>query len=171
MRSCAEFLAGELDRLGFKPRVDELNSVYGEKTFQSGTGTFLINTHFDTVSSSPRWIKNPLHASLEGDRLYGLGCADAKGGIAATLSAIAKMRDCRFRTLKVLFSNYEDNNITIDGQTWLGTPYFLEHNHLEADGGINVEGTVKDDKFTVSLGCGGRRRFRCHDTRQGSTFI
>jgi len=159
MRSCAEFLAGELEHLGFNPRLDELNSVYGEKIFQSGTGTYLINTHLDTVPSSPRWIRDPLHASLEGDRLYGLGTADAKGGIAATLSAIAEMQDCRFRTLKVLFSNYEDNNITIDGQTWLGTPYFLEHNHLDAEGGINVEGTVKDDKFTVSLGCGGRVGF------------
>jgi len=159
MRSCAEFLAGELEDLGFSSKLDKLNSVYAEKTFEDGEGTFLINTHFDTVSSSQRWVRDPLRASLEGGRLYGLGTADAKGGIAATLYAMARMKNCRFRKLEVLFSNYEDNSITIDGETWLGTPYFLVHNPLKADGGINVEGTVKGDKFMVSLGCGGRVGF------------
>ena len=159
MRSCAEFLAGELEHLGFSSKLDKLNSVYAEKTFEDGEGTFLINTHFDTVSSSQRWVRDPLRASLEGGRLYGLGTADAKGGIAATLYAMARMKNCRFRKLEVLFSNYEDNSITIEGETWLGTPYFLVHNPLKADGGINVEGTVKGDKFMVSLGCGGRVGF------------
>jgi acetylornithine deacetylase len=159
MRRCAEFLAVELEHLGFNSRLDKLSSVYGEKTFQGGDGTFLINTHFDTVSSSPRWVRDPLRASLEGDRLYGLGTADAKGGIAATLYAIGGLRKARFHKLEVLFSNYEDNSISIDGETWLGTPYFLKHDRLEADSGINVEGTVKEDKFMVSLGCGGRVGF------------
>jgi acetylornithine deacetylase/succinyl-diaminopimelate desuccinylase-like protein len=159
MRHCAEFLAGELEDLGFSSSLDKLNSVYAEKTFQGGQGAFLINTHFDTVPSSSRWARDPLRASLEDGRLYGLGTADAKGGIAATLHALERMEDCRFRKLEILFSNYEDNNITIDGETWLGTPYFLGHHPLQADGGINVEGTVKGEKFMVSLGCGGRVGF------------
>jgi acetylornithine deacetylase/succinyl-diaminopimelate desuccinylase len=159
MQACAKFLAGELEKLGFSVRLDKLSNVFGEKAFERGSGTFLINTHFDTVGSSPRWSRNPLHASLEGERLYGLGTSDAKGGIAGTLCALGRMKNCRFRKLEVLFSNYEDNNATFDGQTWLGTPYFLEHNHLDADFGINVEGTVRGSQFMVSLGCGGRVGF------------
>jgi len=159
MRDCAQFLHGELARLGFEVKLDELNNVYAEKTFNEGKGTFLINTHFDTVPSTPKWTRDPLHASLEGDRLYGLGTSDAKGGIAGTLYALGRLKNCRFRKLEVLFSNYEDNNTTLNGETWLGTPYFLTHNHLEAESGINVEGTVKDGKFMISLGCGGRVGF------------
>jgi len=159
MRDCAQFLQGALERLGFQVRADELNNVYGEKTFSHGNDSFLINTHFDTVPSSPRWTKNPLHATLQGDRLYGLGTSDAKGGIAGTLCTLGKLENSRFRKIEVLLSNYEDNSTTLNGENWLGTPYFLTHNHLEAQSGINVEGTVKDGRFMISLGCGGRVGF------------
>lgn len=159
MRRCAEFISNELSRLGFSVTVDKLNSVYATKGFNLGKGAFLINTHFDTVGSSPRWTRNPLHVSLEGDRLYGLGTSDAKGGLAATLHAMENLNEPRFRKLEILFSNYEDNNVVLDGERWLGTPYFLAHNKLESKTGINVEGTVKGDEFMVSLGCGGRVGF------------
>jgi succinyl-diaminopimelate desuccinylase len=159
MRDCAEFLSSELERLGFRVRVDRLNNVYGEKTFDNGEGAFLVNSHFDTVPSTPRWVRDPLRASLDGDRLYGLGTSDDKGSTAAILYVLGKLKDCRFRKLEVLLSNYEDNNTILDGETWLGTPYFLAHNRLESKSGINVEGTVEDDRFTISLGCGGRVGF------------
>lgn len=135
------------------------STMFSQKAFEGGKGIFLINTHFDTVPPSSKWTRNPLEASLEGDRLYGLGTSDAKGGIAGILHALAKLDSCRFEKLEVLFSNYEDNNTKLDGVTWLGTPYFLEHNHLQSSSGINVEGTVKDEKFMISLGCGGRVGF------------
>jgi acetylornithine deacetylase/succinyl-diaminopimelate desuccinylase-like protein len=159
MRDCAQFLSGELTALGFSVRIDEVNNVFAEKTYGHHNGAFLINTHFDTVPSSAEWTRNPLSASLEGDRLYGLGTSDAKGGIAATLSALARLENSRFGKLEILFSNYEDNSTKLDGETWLGTQYFLTHNHLDASNGINVEGTVKEDKFLISLGCGGRVGF------------
>lgn len=159
MRRCAEFLSGELIRLGYRVDVDKLGNVFGERTFDRGEGTFLINAHFDTVPSTPVWVRDPLHASLEGERLYGLGTSDDKGSVAAILHVLEKLNECRFRKLEVLFSNYEDNNTVLDGKTWLGTPYFLEHHKLESKSGINVEGTVHDDRFMVSIGCGGRVGF------------
>ena len=78
MQECAEFLATEAQRLGFRVEVDKLNNVFAERIYQGGEGAFLINCHFDTVPSSPRWTKDPLHTSLEGDRLYGLGTSDDK---------------------------------------------------------------------------------------------
>ncbi|MGA3108866.1 MAG: M20/M25/M40 family metallo-hydrolase [Candidatus Bathyarchaeia archaeon] len=159
MRECAEFLVAETQRLGFRVEIDKLNSVFAEKTYQGGEGAFLINCHFDTVPSTPRWTRDPLNASLEGDRLYGLGSSDDKGSAASILHILAKLKDCRFRKLEVLFSNYEDNNTVFEGQTWLGTPYFLKHHHLESQSGINVEGTVEKGRLMVSLGCGGRVGF------------
>ncbi len=180
MRDCAEFLSGELERSGFTVNLDLLNNVFAEKSFDDGEGAFLINSHFDTVPSTSRWVRDPLHASLEGDRLYGLGTSDDKGSTAAILHILGRLKDCRFRKLEVLLSNYEDNNTIIDGETWLGTPYFLKHNRLESKSGINVEGTVENDRFMVSVGCGGRVGFRIttigkeahsSDPRQGRNAI
>ena len=159
MRACAEFLSSKLSKLGFRVEVDRLWNVFGERKFAGSEGSFLLNSHFDTVPPTPRWTKHPLQASLDGDRLYGLGASDDKASVAATLYALAKLRSCKFGKLEVLFSNYEDNNTTLDGETWLGTPYFLAHHKLESKSGLNVEGTVENDRFMVSLGCGGRVGF------------
>jgi acetylornithine deacetylase/succinyl-diaminopimelate desuccinylase-like protein len=61
--------------------------------------------------------------------------------------------------LEILFSNYEDSSTALDGEIWLGTPYFLAHHKLESTSGVNVEGTVDDGRFMISLGCGGRVGF------------
>jgi acetylornithine deacetylase/succinyl-diaminopimelate desuccinylase-like protein len=159
MRRCAEFLSGEMKRLGFRVEVDKLNNVFGERDFEGGNGSFLINSHFDTVPSTPRWTRDPLHASLEGDRLYGLGASDDKASVASILHVLAGLRSSRFRKLEVLFSNYEDSSSILDGESWLGTPYFLSHHRLNSESGLNVEGTVEDDRVMVSLGCGGRVGF------------
>lgn len=159
MKACSDFLSSKLKELGCKVIVDELNNVYAEKVFDRGEGVFLINSHFDTVPPNPRWVRNPLRASLEGDRLYGLGASDDKSSVASILYALGKIEGSRFRKLEVLFSNYEDNSTILNGETWLGTPYFLAHSHLESTSGINVEGTVENGRLMVSLGCGGRVGF------------
>jgi acetylornithine deacetylase/succinyl-diaminopimelate desuccinylase-like protein len=160
MQGCAEFLATKVQRLGFGVEVDKLNNVFAERIYPGGEESFLINCHFDTVPSTPRWTKDPLHASLEGDRLYGLGASDDKGSAASILHVLAKLNACRFRKLEVLFSNYEDNSTVFEGETWLGTPYFLRHHRLESRSGVNVEGTVEKGRLMVSLGCGGRVGFK-----------
>jgi len=180
MKACSEFISGKLETLGCEVSVDKLNNVYAEKTFDHGEGVFLINSHFDTVPSSPRWVRDPLRALLEGERLYGLGTSDDKGSVASILHALGRTEECRFKKLELLFSNYEDNSTILDGETWLGTPYFLTHNHLESTSGLNVEGTVENGRFMVSLGCGGRVGFNItslgkeahsSDPRQGRNAI
>lgn len=158
MKQCASFLSDYLEKMGFKVRVDGLFNVVAEKTF-GGEKTFLLNTHFDTVPPSNEW-KDALTPRLEGDRLYGLGASDAKGGIAATLSTLSRLENCRFAKLVVQFVNYEDNAIVKDGKRLLGTPYWLMNNpDFKADFGINIEPTVSNDKWTISLGCTGRVAF------------
>jgi len=56
--------------------------------------------------------------------------------------------------------NYEDNSIQFQGRRRLGTPYFLSnHPDFRVDYGMNVEPSVVDDEWTVSLGCTGRVSF------------
>ena len=158
MRDCSSYLSSQLNQLGFSVRVDELCNITAEREF-SGEKTFLINTHFDTVPPAQGW-EEALKPTLKGERLYGLGSSDSKGGIASTLSALSQLGDCRFAKLIVQFVNYEDNAIIYRGTRQLGMPYFLSKNpSFTADYGINVEPTVVGDKLTLSTGCTGRLAF------------
>lgn len=50
----------------------------------------LLNGHLDTVTITQGWTKEPLKATIEGDKLYGLGALDMKGGCAATMIALER---------------------------------------------------------------------------------
>jgi acetylornithine deacetylase/succinyl-diaminopimelate desuccinylase-like protein len=158
MKECASYLSQSLEALGFKVEVDELFNVTGERKFD-GEKSFLLNTHFDTVAPSTQW-PDANEPKLEGKRLIGLGSSDAKGGIAAVLTVLSKLDQCKFGRLVVQFVNYEDNSIQFQGRRCLGTPYFLSnHPGFKVDYGMNVEPTVVDDKWTINLGCTGRISF------------
>lgn len=47
--------------------------------------------HMDTVHFSGQWTHNPFGGEIEGDRLYGLGACDMKGGLAALLHALQRI--------------------------------------------------------------------------------
>ncbi|HKZ93638.1 MAG TPA: M20/M25/M40 family metallo-hydrolase [Candidatus Bathyarchaeia archaeon] len=158
MQDCAHFLSAQLEALGFQVTLDDLFNVTAERTF-NGDKVFLLNTHFDTVPPSIEW-GDALVPKRKGTRLIGLGASDAKGGIAATLAALSCLDSSRFAKLIVQFVNYEDNGIQLGGKRLLGMPYFLSNNRgFTADYGVNIEPTVRNDKWTVSLGCTGRVSF------------
>ncbi|WP_099209270.1 M20 family metallopeptidase [Thermococcus henrietii] len=52
--------------------------------------TVVLNGHMDTVHLSPGWSRNPW-GEVDGDRLYGLGSADMKAGLAVLLSLFIEM--------------------------------------------------------------------------------
>ena len=95
-RNCAKFLSGLLEDRGFKVRLTEFaenrTSVIAcladdlEKLLLGFSG------HMDTVPlGSAKWRKDPFGGDLDGDKLYGRGAADMKGG----LSAIRGSYGCR----------------------------------------------------------------------------
>lgn len=55
--------------------------------------TLLLNAHLDTVKPVSGWTRDPFRASLEGDRLYGLGSNDCGGGLVTLLSTFLSLRD------------------------------------------------------------------------------
>jgi acetylornithine deacetylase len=65
----------------------------------------LINVHVDTVPANAGWSRDPWTPYIADGRLYGLGSADTKGAIAATLVAIETTRP---RDFGVLFSGDEE---------------------------------------------------------------
>jgi acetylornithine deacetylase len=47
----------------------------------------LLDTHLDTVPPGAGWTREPFAATVEGDRIYGLGANDAKASVAAMTAA------------------------------------------------------------------------------------
>jgi acetylornithine deacetylase len=82
-----EHVAGALRTGGLEVRVDD----HGEGCFSvlatRGESRIVMNAHLDTVPIAPGWTRDPLALAVEGDRAYGLGACDVKGGAAAMIAA------------------------------------------------------------------------------------
>ena len=88
----ARFIAGWLERAGAEVRIDEVApgraNVIGVARGRGGGRVLLLNGHTDTVGHEG--YERPLEPRVEGDRLYGRGGFDMKGGVAAALWACAQ---------------------------------------------------------------------------------
>lgn len=84
------------------------NNIVG--TFKGdGSKDFLLMVHYDTVFGPGTVAKRPFR--IDGERAYGPGVADAKGGVAMILHAVKLLQDQRYkgyRTLTVLFNPDEE---------------------------------------------------------------
>ena len=85
------------------PRSDGTTGAYVFARW--GTPRRVINAHVDTVPANAGWSTDPWQPRIDGDHLYGLGSADTKGAIAATLVAL---EDVRPNAAGVLFSGDEE---------------------------------------------------------------
>jgi acetylornithine deacetylase len=78
-----------------------------------GTPRRIINAHVDTVPANTGWSRDPWKPHIDGGKLYGLGSADTKGAIAATLVALDGKRPV---DVGVLFSGDEEHGSRIMGE-------------------------------------------------------
>lgn len=75
----------------------------------NGSRSFLLMVHYDTVFGPGTAAKRPFR--LDGERAYGPGVADAKGGVAMILHSLQLLQDQNFKdfgTLTVLFNPDEE---------------------------------------------------------------
>src|SRR5207248_1157382 len=68
------------------PRTDGSRGAYLFARW--GTPRRIINAHIDTVPANAGWSRDPWTPHIADGKLYGLGSADTKGAIAATLVAL-----------------------------------------------------------------------------------
>ena len=85
-----EHVAGLLRDGGLTVTLDD----HGEGCFSvlatRGRSRVVMNAHLDTVPVAPGWTRDPFTLGRDGgdgDRLYGLGACDVKGGAAAMIAA------------------------------------------------------------------------------------
>jgi len=79
------WLAGQLDALGFRSRVDEVGNVIGEYG-DPGAAPIVLLSHLDTVPGE-------VPVRLDGPLLYGRGTVDAKGPLSTMVCAAARVGD------------------------------------------------------------------------------
>jgi len=89
---CARTLASVLDDWGFS--VQLMESVPGRPNVVARIGprnapALMLNGHLDVVGVEGM-VHNPFSAQIRGDRIYGRGSADMKGGVAAMCAAAVK---------------------------------------------------------------------------------
>jgi acetylornithine deacetylase/succinyl-diaminopimelate desuccinylase-like protein len=93
-------VAGWLAANGLAP---EFQSTEGDRPnviarIANGIGpTLLLNGHVDTVLAVEGWSSDPWAPRRGGDRLYGLGAADMKSGVAAAMLATRALAQNRER--------------------------------------------------------------------------
>ena len=95
----ADFLADELDRLGFRIARQVLEVAGVRKAnLVAWLGPpepdgVILSGHLDVVpfAGQPGWSREPLRLAAEGERLYGRGTSDMKGFLAQCLAAARRL--------------------------------------------------------------------------------
>lgn len=94
-----EYLADRLGRGGFAVELIRAEGAPGDSAAHprwnliarhegGGPGDCVhFNSHHDVVEVGHGWTRDPFAAEVEGDRIYGRGACDMKGGLAASIIA------------------------------------------------------------------------------------
>lgn len=89
--AAADLLQQAMEQWGLQPRR-EANNVWAVcPDYDAARPTLLLNAHIDTVKAVASWTRKPHQATIEGDRLYGLGANDCGGGLVTLLMTYRRL--------------------------------------------------------------------------------
>lgn len=98
----ARFLEGLLrEELGMETTLQHVSgksyNVIGRWRRDGGSAgrKLILGGHLDTVPPTERWTTDPYRLTEEGDKLRGLGAGDMKGGLAAQLTVLRRLKEER----------------------------------------------------------------------------
>lgn len=90
--------------------------------FETGPGPCVhFNSHHDVVAVGHGWTREPFGGALEGDRIYGRGACDMKGGLAASVIAVEAFMAARpdFRGAIEISATADEETGGYGGVAWL----------------------------------------------------
>ncbi len=101
---CTHYLGERLAKRGFQVEHIRAQGAIGDSDrypranviarWSGGNGpTVHFNSHIDVVEPGIGWTRPPFDAVVEGDRIYGRGACDMKGGLAASIIAVESLME------------------------------------------------------------------------------
>jgi acetylornithine deacetylase/succinyl-diaminopimelate desuccinylase family protein len=99
---CVTLLEAELERLDLRPR--RITDLILEASVGEGETPLYFHGHYDVVPAQDATQFEPY---IDGDRLFGRGTADMKGGLAAMIHAMVALRDAPGRVVLHLVPDEE----------------------------------------------------------------
>lgn len=152
----AAYLRDELDSLGFKCEMDEVEAdrpnVYGRMGGAGRGKRLMFNGHTDTVPVCEGWETDPFTPVVKKDRMYGLGSCDMKAGFACALTAVKAFADSGFDFHgELLFSGVIDEEAYSKGAKAL-----LKTDYANCDAIVLCEPYPGDESKPIPLGITGK---------------
>ena len=147
---CATWLRDQMIQAGIDTHLESVPGappvVVGERLQPRAKRTLLVYGHYDVQPAEPleEWHHDPFGAEIVGDRIYGRGAVDEKGGNLATLIAAEAF-------LKVRGKLPINLRFAVEGEEEIGSIHLGEWaegrvDFLKADGSITLDGSV--NRFT-----------------------
>jgi succinyl-diaminopimelate desuccinylase len=161
-KELAHYLQGELDSMGLKTELHEAQpgrpNVYAKLKGAKKGKRLNFNGHMDTVPVVAGWTRDPFTPEVEGNRIYGLGSNDMKGGIACILSMIRAYAESghEFRG-ELSFSGVIDEEAYGDGAKAM-----LKTEYGKVDAIVLAEPYMADEARPTALGITGKVLYDVH---------
>ena len=74
--------------------------------------TILLNSHIDTVKTVNGWLRNPLNATIEDDKLFGLGSNDAGASLVCLLGTFLHFYESDDLKYNIIFAATAEEEIS-----------------------------------------------------------
>lgn len=84
-KDAADLMEQRMKSYGLAPHREANNLWLMADGYDEQKPTLLLNAHIDTVKPAISWTRDPFRASVEDDRIYGLGSNDCGGGLTTLL--------------------------------------------------------------------------------------
>ena len=145
----ARFLARFFQRRGYEVDLQEVEpGRYQTIATLKGSGggkSLMLNGHIDIDPLAMGWVREPFTPSWEGDRLYGAGINNMKGGVTAIITAAEAIRKAK----APMKGDLVVACVVGELQGGVGTVYALK-NGLRTDGAYVAEPTGDGDNIMTT---------------------
>ena len=132
-RDCARFIGTLLEKAGFKTKYLEfaeartcLIAWTDDQAWTEGAGQhrpICFSGHLDTVPIGViPWSRDPFAGGIEGDKLYGLGASDMKGGVAAMVAAALRATSASHGKANIMLILSAGEEAGCQGASFLAQP-------------------------------------------------
>ncbi len=145
----ARFLANFFRRRGYEVELQEVEpGRYQTIATLKGSGggkSLMLNGHIDIDPLAMGWVREPFTPSWEGDRLYGAGINNMKGGVTAIITAAEAIRKAK----APMKGDLVVACVVGELQGGVGTVYALKQG-LRTDGAYVAEPTGDGDNIMTT---------------------